>query len=174
MKVLGIDPANSKSKKKWSVYCFVCDGMPTATGEIMENDMRVFFQILKAERPDVVVCEDPFLGKNVRSLKQLEFTKGQFAAVTELWGGLFTQVTPSSWKANFGFLKRRPDQETFLKEKMFEDLNIALLQKLRETVKPGRMEDYYDAFCIGLWYENTQGRIGPGLKNATADYTEFG
>jgi Holliday junction resolvasome RuvABC endonuclease subunit len=135
MVTLAIDPAYSKAL----AYALFQERNLLFHGK--EKDIRQIVMNILLYRPDIIVTEDMYLGKNVDTLKKLCYSVGKIMLVCEGIGIPLRLISPGVWMAHHGL--KNPSSRSLLRQ--YED-------KIIETVtdEVPRDPDIRSAILIGM------------------------
>jgi Holliday junction resolvasome RuvABC endonuclease subunit len=135
MVTLAIDPAYSKA------FAYALFQTKDLLLHGKERDLRNIVNIITIHRPDIIVTEDMYLGKNVDTLKKLCYSVGKIMYVCEGLGIPLRLISPGVWMAHHGL--KNPSSRSLLRQ--YED-------KIIETVtdEVPRDPDIRSAILIGM------------------------
>jgi len=144
MTVLAIDPAYSKA------YAYALFSGEKLVFAGKDEYLGTIVNILHKWRPDIVVTEDMYLGKNVDTLKKLCYAVGKIMYVCEQMEVPYRLISPKGWTLHHGLrgIKNR-------------DMRKQLEDKIIETVsgEVPRDPDIRSAILIGMCHIE-QARMG--------------
>jgi Holliday junction resolvasome RuvABC endonuclease subunit len=117
---------------------------PKATiplGSKLVYNRQEIMKLVKVFKPDVVVCEDVFVGKNAKTSAKLNHAKGVLImTVFEILGEEAVVVEATTARACLGFSNNKEGPFRFFKQ----------LYNLKEDFVAGN--DITDALTLGFWF----------------------
>ena len=72
------------------------------------DTLKQLEEYIYTKRWDMVITEDPYLGMNVKTLKQLCFSVGAIMYMCQMYNVIFIKVRPKDWKNYFGLTQKTP------------------------------------------------------------------
>jgi len=113
MVTLAIDPAVSKQ----TAYALFRDGALTLYGKVDRvQDLTMLFNY----HPDLVVTEEMYLWKNAKTYGQLSEELGKIKLLCEINNIRYRLISPATWKAHHGLLKKPAKYAKILEDKIIE------------------------------------------------------
>ncbi len=131
-RILSYDPGE---KAGWAL---IVDGLVKEEGPINGTDVFAIWDLIKRTEPDVVVCEDQFVGQNSTAAKTIIIRRGHVETISKLRVIPFTVVPWNIWQTWAGV--RRGDKPGY--------------HRLAESILGRKLatEDVAAAVLIGMCY----------------------
>lgn len=113
---------------------------------------RSILDLMEKEKPDVVICEQVSVSRNMKTVRELCRVLDACYVYTLSHNCRFFEMTPSEWRGAIGMQRRAGDRLTY------KQMSIEFAHKMFgiENAK----DDEADAVCIGAAYINEYVSIG--------------
>lgn len=159
IKILALD--TSTRSTGWSVFNnehYSKSGLinliksPLPAPDRIELMGRTILELLNKEKPDVIICEQVSVSRNMKTVRELCRILDICYSYTLSNKCRFYELTPAEWRGAIGMQRRAGDRYTY------KQMAIKFAQEVFGIKDP--KDDEADAVCIGAAYINEYVSIG--------------